>query len=156
MEVFHKAKAIAASFQRTNGFLKSFLVVFTNGHDLAYSLHLCTQLILGAFEFFKCPTCKFNYNIISGRFIFIQSSFFPVWNFIESQSCCKKGRYISDWESCCFTCKSRGTGGSRIDFNNYHTVRYRVMGKLYVCTADNTYRFYNGMRLFFQTILQFL
>ena len=52
VEVFHKAKAIAASFQRTNGFLKSFLVVFTNGHDLAYSLHLCTQLILGAFEFF--------------------------------------------------------------------------------------------------------
>ena len=156
MKVRGKAKTVASFFQRTDGFLKSLFVIFADGHHLAYGFHLSSKFILGAFKFFKGPPGKLDNYIISGRLVFLQSSFFPVRDLVQGQSCGQKSGYIGDREACGLAGKGRRTGGSGIDFDDDNTAGLGIMGKLYVGAADNADGFNNGMGLLFQFILNIL
>ena len=150
------AKTITSCFQASNGFLEGFFISFSDTHNFADCTHLCAKLIFYTFEFFKCPTGKFNYNIVSIRNVLIKSSVFSTWNVFQRKSGCKHCRYKGNREAGCFRCKSRGTGSTRVDLNYDDTVCDRVMCKLYVCTTDYLYRFYDFICLFLKTFLALL
>ena len=156
VEVSCVTKTVASCFQASDCFLEGFFISFSDAHNFAYSAHLCAKLIFYTFEFFKCPACKFNYYVIPVRNVFIKSSVFSTWNVFQRKSGCKHCRYKGNREAGCFRCKGRGAGSTRVDFNDNDTVCYRVMGKLYVCTADYLYRFYDFICLLLKTFLAFL
>ena len=86
MEILCKAKTVTADFQAADCLLESFLVGLTDTHDLAYGSHLSTQLVLRILEFFKCPTGKLNYHIISAGYILIQCTVYAAGNLIQGKS----------------------------------------------------------------------
>ena len=150
------AKTVAACLKTADRFLESFLVGLTDTHHFTDGAHLGAQLILHAFEFFKSPAGEFDDHIIAIRHIFIQSSVLAAGNIFQCQAGSQHGRYQSDGETGSLGGQSGRTGCTGIDLNNNNTVRNRIMGKLYICTADNLYRFYNAVSLFLQTFLTFL
>ena len=75
-------QAIASSLQASDSLLESFFVIFTNTHNLADSAHLSAQVIFNAFEFFKGPAGKFDYNIIAAGNVFVQSSVLSAGNIL--------------------------------------------------------------------------
>jgi len=54
-----------AVFQRPDGFLKGFLIVFADGHYFAHGPHLSSEQVLSALEFLKGPTGKFDYHVFT-------------------------------------------------------------------------------------------
>ncbi len=66
---------------------------FSDAHDLAYGASSACPACPHAFEFFKRPACKFNYNIIAGRNVFIQSAAFTARNLIQSKAGCQHRGY---------------------------------------------------------------
>ena len=136
VKILHMAESVAASLQASDCFLECLFIGLSDTHNLAYGFHLSSQFILRAFEFLKCPACKFNYNIIAGRNVFIQSAAFTARNLIQSKPCCQHGRYEGNREACCLGCQSRGTGGSWINLDYDVSVSLRIMCPLHVCTAD--------------------
>ena len=76
------SKSITSCFQASDCFLECFFICLTNRHNFTNSTHLCTKLVIYTFKFLKCPTSKFDYNIISVRYIFVQCSVFTTRNLI--------------------------------------------------------------------------
>ena len=150
------AKTIAACLQTADSFLESLFVGLTNTHNFTDGAHLGAQLILHAFELFKGPAGEFDNHIIAVRYIFVQSSVLAAGNILQSQSCCQHRGNQGDGETGSLGGQSGRTGCTGIDLNNNNTVRNRIMGKLYICTADNLYRFYNAVSLFLQKFLTLL
>ena len=68
------AQAVASCFKAADGLLESLFIIFTNTHYLTYGAHLGAQVILNAFEFFKGPAGKLDYNVIAAGNVFVQSS----------------------------------------------------------------------------------
>ena len=149
-------QTIATCFQRTDGFLEGFFIILTDTHNLADCAHLGTQLILYAFEFFKCPACEFDNNIIAIGNIFIQCAVFTAGDILQSQPCCKHGGNQSNGEAGCLGSQCGGTGGSGVDFDDDISVCFGVMRPLYVCAADYLYGIDNLIGFFLQTLLYLL
>ncbi len=153
MEIFGKSQTITSDLQTADSFLECLFIIFTDTHDFADSTHLCSQLVLGIFEFFKCPSGKFDNNIISAWHIFVQCTVDAARNLIERKSGCKHRRYECDRESCRFGCQGGRTGCSRIDLDNNDSVGYRIMGKLHVGSTDHLYFIYNFISLLLKAFL---
>ena len=153
MEIFGKSQTITSDFQTADSLLECFFIIFTDTHNFADSTHLCSQLVLGIFEFFKCPSGKFNNNIISAWHIFVQCTIDAAWNLIQGKSGRKHRRYECDRESCRFGCQCGRTGRSRIDLDNNDSVRYRIMGKLHIGSTDYLYFIYNFICLLLKAFL---
>ena len=76
VEVLYMAQTIAAFLERTDRLLEGFLIVLTDAHDFADSTHLCSEFILDALEFFKCPSCELYDNIVAVRDVLVKRSVF--------------------------------------------------------------------------------
>ena len=82
VKIFGMAKTVTSCFQTADSFLERFFVSFSDAHHFAYGAHLCAELVFYAFEFFKCPACKFDYDIVSVWHVFIQRTVFSAWNIL--------------------------------------------------------------------------
>ena len=149
------SKSIATCLKASDCFLECFLICLTNTHNFTYGAHLSTKFVLYTFEFFKCPTSKFDYNVISIRNILIQCSIFSTWNIFQCKPCCQHCWYQSNRETCRFRSKCRRTRCSWVNFDNDISVCFWIMRPLYITSTDYLNRIYNFMRFFLQTFLYF-
>ena len=156
MEIFGKSKAVAAGLQGADGLLKCLLIVLANGHDLAHSLHLRAQLVLGAFKFLKGPAGKFDDYIVAGGLVIVQGSLLPVGNLVQGQAAGQQGGDIGDGEARGLGGQSGGPGGAGIDFDDDNPVCLGVVGKLDVGAADDADGLHDGVGLAFQPVLNLL
>ena len=156
IEILGMSQTITAGLQAADSLLESFLISLTDTHDFADCTHLCTQLVLNAFKFLECPAGELDYNIVSIGNILVQSTVFSARDVFQSQAGCQHCTYQCDRESGSLGSKCGRTGCSGVDFDNDNTVGYRVVGELYVSTADNLYGLYDLVCLFLQTLLTFL
>src|SRR4030042_7037046 len=90
IKVICKTKTVPAYFERTDRFLKCFLIIFTDAHNFTHCLHLGSKLVFKTFKFLKSPACKFHNDIIAGWSVFIKRSLTPVRYLIECYASCKK------------------------------------------------------------------
>ena len=153
MEVFRKAKAVAANLQASDSLLEGFLIGLSDAHDLTYGAHLRAQLVFHAFKFLKGPAGKLDYHIISVRHILIQCSVFAAGNFIQCQTRGQHRGNQCDREASCFGCQSRGTGGTGIDLDDDVSVCHRVVSPLYIGSADDLNCLHNLIGFFLETLL---
>ena len=93
------AQTIAAFFQGPDGFLEGFLVGLADAHDFADRAHLRAQLVLDAFEFFKCPAGEFDDDEIAGGDIFVQCPEAGIREVRQCQAGRQLGRDQSDREA---------------------------------------------------------
>ena len=150
------SETITSRLQASDSLLKRFFVGLADTHNLSYRAHLCPQLVLNTFEFFKCPAGKFDHDIITVRNVFVQSTIFAAGDILQCQPGCQHRRYKGNREAGRLGSKGRRTGGTGIDFDNDDTVRYGIMGKLHIGSADDLYRFYYFICLFLKSFLTFL
>ena len=153
MEILSKAKTVTANLQTSDGLLESFLICLTDTHDFTYGTHLCTKLVLCILKFLKCPSCEFDYDIISAGNILIKCSVYTTRDLIQCKSARKHCRYQSDGETCCLGSKCGRTGCSGVDLNDNDSVCHRIMCELYVGTTDNLYFVNNLVSLLLKTLL---
>ena len=153
MEIFGKSKAVTSDLQAADCFLECFFVSLADTHDFAHCTHLCAEFVLNAFEFLKCPSCKFNYHIVAVRHVFVQCAVFAARDLIQCQTGSQHCGNQGDRESGCFTCKCGRTGSSRINLDDDDTSALRIVCKLYVRTADHFYFFYDFISLSLQLFL---
>ena len=149
------SQTITAGFQASDRFLKCFFVGLSNAHDFTYGAHLCTKLIFHTFKFFKGPAGKFDYHVVSVGNVFVQCAVFSTWNVLQGQTGCKHGGNQCDGETGSFGCQGRGTGSTRIDFNNNNTVGNRIVGELNIGSSNDLYRFHDFVCLLLKTLLTF-
>ena len=90
MEVLHETKAIPTLLQGADGLLKGLFICFADTHDLTDGAHLGAKFILGAGELLEIPAGEFDYYIIAPGYIFIESAFTPVRNFVKGEAAGKK------------------------------------------------------------------
>ena len=137
MEILRKSKTVTANLQTADGFLEGFLIIFTDTHNLANGAHLSTQLILYALELFKSPARELNYDIISIRNIAIQCAVFSTGDLVQ----CQAGRQHSgnqrNGEAGCLGSQCGGTGSTRVYLNDDVAICLRIMGPLYIGSADD-------------------
>ena len=156
MEILRVAKAVAAGFQTADRLLEGLLVGLTNAHDLAHGAHLRAKTVLSPFKLFKCPAGKLDDNIITARYVLVQRSVLAAGDFIQRQAARQHSGHQGDRETGCLGGQRGGTGGTRVDLNDDHAVRDRIMRELYVGTADDADAFDDAVRVLLQTLLQFL
>ena len=80
IQILRMAQSITAGFKASDGFLERFFISFADAHDFANGTHLRSELVLHAFELFKCPAGEFDDNIISVRNVFVQGTVFAAGN----------------------------------------------------------------------------
>ena len=153
IEILCKSQTVTSDFQAADGFLEGFFIVLADAHDFAHGTHLCAQLVFHTFELFECPAGKLDYHIVAVRHILIQCAILSAGNISQCQAACQHGRYQSDGKTGRFGGQGGGTGCSRINLNDDDTVCHRIMGKLYVGTADDLNGLYNLISLLLQTLL---
>ncbi len=154
VEILDEAQAVTLFLQRPNGFLKSFLVIFSDAHDFAHGAHLRTELVGCAGEFFEIPAGELHHDVVARRRVLIQRALAPVGNFIERNA---GGQHRGDERDG----KAGGLGGQRrrtrragIDFDDDHAVRFRIVRKLYVRSADHLNGLDDIVRIFLEPLLQ--
>ena len=106
VKILYMTQAIAPFFQRTDGFLEGFLIIFADAHDFAHGAHLSPQFVVYAFELFKGPAGKFHNNIISVRHVLVQSAVFSAGQVLQGQAAGQFGRYQRDGETGGLGCQS--------------------------------------------------
>ena len=156
MEILHKAEAVASGLQAADCLLESFLVGLTDAHDLAYGAHLRAELVLNTLELLKCPAGELDYYVVTARNILIEGAAFAAGKFLKSKARCQHCGNEGNREARSLRSQSRGTGCSRVDLDYDDTIALRVMGELYVGSADNLHAVYNLVSLLLQTLLNFL
>ena len=154
-KVFDAAKTVTAGLQRTNRFLERLFVSLADAHHLADRTHLGAQFVLCAFELFKRPACELDDHIVPARHILVKGSILTAGDFIQSQPACQHRGNQRNREAGCLGRQCGRPRGSGVDFNHNNTVRNRVMGKLYIGTADHLNGFYYFICLFLQAFLGF-
>ena len=137
------SESVATGFKASDCLLESFLISLTDTHDFTDCTHLCAEFIFNTFEFLKCPTSKFDYNVVSVWNIFIKSSVFSARNVLQSKTCCKHCRHPSNRETGCFRSKCGRTGSSWVDLDDNISVCLRIVCPLYVTTTDYFNRIYD-------------
>ena len=155
LQIRNLPQAVPAGFQGTDCLLKCFLVILSNAHDLAYGPHLGTQPVFHALKLFKCPTGKLNHHIVPARHIFVQSAVFSAGNILQRQPGSKHGAHQRNGKSRSFGRKRRRTGCPGVNLYDDNPVTHRVMGKLYIGSADNLHGFHNAVSLLLEAFLQF-
>ena len=150
------AEPVPPGFQTADSFLERFLIGLSDTHDFAYGAHLSSELVLHALEFLKRPAGKFDNDIVSVGYIFVEGSVFSAWDVPECQPGSQHGRNKCDRESGSLGGQCGGTGCPWVDLNDDDTVCCRVVGKLYICAADDLYRFNNTVSLLLKAFLAFL
>ena len=156
MEILRESKTVTANLQTADGFLEGFLIIFTDTHNLANGAHLGTQLILHALELFKSPARELNYDIISVRNIAIQCAVLSTGDLVQ----CQAGRQHSgnqrNGEAGCLGSQCGGTGSTRVYLNDDVAICLRIMGPLYIGSADNLNSLYDLIGLLLKTLLYML
>ena len=152
----HVSKPVVAVFQTADRLLERFLKVFADAHHFTDSAHLCSELVLHAFEFFKSPAGKFDYNVVAVRNIFIQCPVLSARNIGKGHPRCKHRRNKGNRKTGSLTGQRRGAGGSRIDFDNDISVRPRIMRPLDIGSADHLDGLNNLVGFFLKTFLYLL
>ena len=156
IKILRMAETVLSDLQTADGFLERLFEVLSNAHNFAHGTHLGSQLILHAFELLKRPAGELDHHIVAVRHIFIKSSVLAARDILQSKSRCQHGGYQSDRESGRLGSQGGRAGSTRVNLDNDDTVRYRVMGELYICSADNLYGFHNLIRLLLHALLTFL
>ena len=82
-------QSVAPCFQASDCFLERFFVSLTDTHDFTDGAHLGAQFIFHTFEFFKCPACEFDHDIIAVRYVFIQCAVFSARNVFQREAGCQ-------------------------------------------------------------------
>ncbi len=96
IKILHVSKSVTSGLKTADCFLERFFICLADTHYLSNRAHLRSKLIFYPFKFLKCPAGKLDYNIISIRHIFIQSSIFSTWNIRKRKSGRKHCRYKSN------------------------------------------------------------
>ena len=74
IKILHMSQTVTSLFQRTDGFLERFLIIFADAHDFAHGAHLGAQFVIHALELFKGPAGEFYDNVISVGHVLVQGA----------------------------------------------------------------------------------
>ena len=102
MEILSPAQTVTSNFKASNRLLKSLFVSLSNTHHFSDCTHLCSQLILNAFEFLKSPARKLDHHIVSIWHVVVQSPIFSTRNLIQIQARSQHRRHQSNRKTCRF------------------------------------------------------
>ena len=109
VEIFNISESVSSFFKRTDSLLESLLVGLTDTHDLTDCSHLGSEMVRYSLEFFECPSCELDYNIISVGLVIIKSAVLTALDILKIESACEHCGYKSDGESCSLGSKSGGS-----------------------------------------------
>ena len=95
-----------------------------------------TQCTVRQIEFFEWPAWKLSYHIIKSR---LETCFsftcYSISNLIQCHAYCDFCRYLRNWITSCFRCQCRGTGYTRVYFDNDIFITIWIQSVLYVTTT---------------------
>ena len=143
VEVLGKAEARTAVFETADSLLEGFLVGLADSHDFAHGLHLGAEAVIDAAELFECPASELEHHVVTARGVLFEGAVTPVRNLVEGKTCSELCRNESNREAGSLGSKSGGARGTRVDFDDHHTARLRVVSELHVGTANHADGFYN-------------
>ena len=140
VEILGEAETSATAFKSADRLLESLLISLTNGHYLADSLHLGTEMIFNGAELLERPAGELKNNIIARRSVLVEAAVAPVGNLVERVARGELSRNKRDREARRLRSESGGARSARINLDNDYATRLRIVGPLNVAAADDTDR----------------
>ena len=149
-----EAQAVAFVLEGADGFLEGFLVVLADTHHFADGAHLRSKLVVGAVELLEGPARELYDHIVAGGDVLVERALFPVGKLVKRYSGRKVGGDEGDGEARRFGSEGGRAGGSRVDLDDHHAVRYGVVGELDVRAAYHLDGVHDVVGIFLQSLLQ--
>ncbi len=129
VEILGEAEAVAAVFQRADGFLERLLVGLADAHHLAHGAHLRAELVHRAFELLEGPAGELDHHVIAGRRVFLQRAVAPVGDLVQREAAGELGGDQRDGEPGGLGGQRRGARGARVDLDDDHAAGLRVSAR---------------------------
>ena len=107
-------------------------------------------------EFLEGPARELHDHIVAGGNVLVQGPFLPVGKLIQRYAGRKVSGDEGDGEARRFGSQGGGAGSPRVDLDDDHAVRYRVVGELDVRAAYHFDGVHDVVGIFLQTFLQAL
>ena len=156
MEVLREAKAAASLLERADGLLERLLVGLADRHHLAHGLHLRTQAVFDGAELLERPARELEHHVVAARRVLLERSVAPVWDLVERHARGELRGDERDREAGRLGGERGRARRARVDLDDHHAARLRVVRELHVRSAYDADRLDDLEGVALQALLELL